>query len=245
MEENKANVKKLTLIAVSALLFCVIVGALIFVFGKTDDTFSLEGKSYVLEDPDGKNPTYISFKDGKFGLEFSPISSYFGAGDYKIEGDVLTLPTYDDRYVYRFFIKDGGDRLVFDGENSSDMVWFSLMKDGSEFIISENRVPELSGKVFTCKYGDPTRLTTIDLSIFSSNAFHLKITPTVLDTVYGMVGKEGDNVLVLSTSEGIIARFRIEDGGEKLVFIEGSFNSATSDGSMLMTGAELTVSKVY
>ncbi len=119
------------------------------------------------------------------------------------------------------------------------------MKDGSEFIISENRVPELSGKVFTCKYGDPTRLTTIDLSIFSSNAFHLKITPTVLDTVYGMVGKEGDNVLVLSTSEGIIARFRIEDGGEKLVFIEGNFNSATSDGSMLMTGAELTVSKVY
>lgn len=97
MEENKVNVKKLTLIAVSALLFCVIVGALVFIFGKTDDTFSLEGKSYVLEDPDGKNPTYISFKDGKFGLEFSPISSYFGAGDYKIEGDVLTLPTYDDR----------------------------------------------------------------------------------------------------------------------------------------------------
>lgn len=54
MEENKVNVKKLTLIAVSALLFCVIVGALVFVFGKTDDTFSLEGKSYVLEVLTGK-----------------------------------------------------------------------------------------------------------------------------------------------------------------------------------------------
>ena len=60
MEENKINVKKLTLIASLVLVACVIVGVLVFAFGKTDDTVSLEGKSYVLEDPDGKNPTYIS-----------------------------------------------------------------------------------------------------------------------------------------------------------------------------------------
>ena len=50
MEENKVNVKKLTLIAVSALLFCVIVGALVFIFGKTEEPV-LDGKCYCLGAP--------------------------------------------------------------------------------------------------------------------------------------------------------------------------------------------------
>lgn len=54
MEENKVNVKKLTLIAVSALLFCVIVGALVFIFGKPTTRFPLKESHMFLKILTGK-----------------------------------------------------------------------------------------------------------------------------------------------------------------------------------------------
>ena len=137
MEENKVNVKKLTLIAVSALLFCVIVGALVFKNRKTEEPV-LDGKCYCLGAPgDIEHYTTISFSHGKFAIMFSYLSSYIGVGDYSVSGDVLTLPTDDGRYVYRFFIRENGEKLVFDGKNSSEMRWFSETMDGAEFVILE------------------------------------------------------------------------------------------------------------
>ena len=137
MEENKVNVKKLTLISSLVLVVCVIVGALVFVFGKPAAPL-LEGKCYSLGAPgDIEHYTSISFSHGKFAIMFSYLSSYIGIGDYSVSGDVLTLPTDDGRYVYRFFIRENGEKLVFDGKNSSEMRWFSETMDGAEFVISE------------------------------------------------------------------------------------------------------------
>ena len=137
MEENKVNVKKLTLISSLVLVVCVIVGALVFIFGKTEEPV-LDGKCYSLGAPgDIEHYTSIAFSHGKFAIMFSYLSSYIGVGDYSVSGDVLTLPTDDGRYVYRFFIRENGEKLVFDGKNSSEMKWFSEMTDGSEFVILE------------------------------------------------------------------------------------------------------------
>ena len=137
MEENKVNVKKLTLISSLVLVVCVIVGALVFIFGKTEEPV-LDGKCYSLGAPgDIEHYTSIAFSHGKFAIMFSYLSSYIGVGDYSVSGDVLTLPTDDGRYVYRFFIRENGEKLVFDGKNSSEMRWFSEMTDGSEFVILE------------------------------------------------------------------------------------------------------------
>lgn len=137
MEENKVNVKKLTLISSLVLVLCVIVGALVFIFGKTEEPV-LDGKCYSLGAPgDIEHYTSIAFSHGKFAIMFSYLSCYIGVGDYSVSGDVLTLPTDDGRYVYRFFIRENGEKLVFDGKNSSEMRWSSEMTDGSEFVILE------------------------------------------------------------------------------------------------------------
>lgn len=137
MEENKINVKRLTAVASVVLVLCVIVGALVFIFGKTEEPV-LDGKCYSLGAPgDIEHYTSIAFSHGKFAIMFSYLSSYIGVGDYSVSGDVLTLPTDDGRYVYRFFIRENGEKLVFDGKNSSEMRWFSEMTDGSEFVILE------------------------------------------------------------------------------------------------------------
>lgn len=137
MEENKINVKRLTAVASVVLVLCVIVGALVFVFGKPAAPL-LEGKCYSFGAPgDIEHYTSISFSHGKFAIMFPYLSCYIGIGDYSVSGDVLTLPTDDGQYVYRFFIRENGEKLVFDGKNSSEMKWFSEMTDGSEFVILE------------------------------------------------------------------------------------------------------------
>lgn len=139
MEENKINVKKLTIIASVVLVACVIVGALVFIFGKTSyEKASFDGRTYTfggLGDID--NYTSVTFGDGKFTMMFSFLSSYIGFGDYSVNGDVLTLSTDDGNYAYSFHIKDGGNKLVFSDDGSSEMVWGSKMRDGSEFVVLE------------------------------------------------------------------------------------------------------------
>ena len=52
-------------------------------------------------------------------------------GEYDLENGRLTLKTDDGRFVYCFNEVDG--KMVFDGEASSEMVWFSGMYDGCVF----------------------------------------------------------------------------------------------------------------
>ena len=74
-------------------------------------------------------PTVTLYEDGEFTFMFSARSSYFGYGSYQIEEEKLTLRTEDGKFLYTFTIVD--DTLVFDGENSSEVLWFSNITDGS------------------------------------------------------------------------------------------------------------------
>jgi hypothetical protein len=87
---------------------------------------------YVMADSQAViKPSFTLYANGKFTFSFSALSSYFGIGDYILENGRLLLLTEDGRYEYRFQEVDGN--MVFDAEGSSDMLWFSDMKDGSIF----------------------------------------------------------------------------------------------------------------
>jgi hypothetical protein len=87
---------------------------------------------YVMADSQAViKPSFTLYANGKFTFSFSALSSYFGIGDYILEKGRLLLLTEDGRYEYRFQEVDGN--MVFDAEGSSDMLWFSDMKDGSVF----------------------------------------------------------------------------------------------------------------
>lgn len=75
-------------------------------------------------------PNFKLYENGKFVFTFHPYTGYFGQGNYEINGDTLTLTT-DDGYIYSFKEKNGV--YIFDAKNSSDELWMSDIKDGSEF----------------------------------------------------------------------------------------------------------------
>jgi hypothetical protein len=77
---------------------------------------------------------------------FSGFSSYIGVGNYVVKKDKIILNTDDGMYTYVFDIVekddnderkstvDGETKLVFNAKESSDSLWFSDIKDGSEFV---------------------------------------------------------------------------------------------------------------
>lgn len=146
MEENKVNVRKLTLIALAVLALCVIVGALIFIFGEHSEPDTFYPKAYgdevIYSFGNDVSPIHSTFltltSDGRFSMTFSMISSYIGIGSYTVDGDKLTLRTDDGEFFYTFFIEDGGNALAFDEENSSKMTWFSEMKNGIKLVLSND-----------------------------------------------------------------------------------------------------------
>ena len=76
-------------------------------------------------------PGFALFEDGTFSMTFSAVSSYIGIGTYEMTEDKLTLRTNDGQFTYVFDIVE--DKMIFDAEASSEMVWFSDMKDGAVF----------------------------------------------------------------------------------------------------------------
>ena len=87
---------------------------------------------YVFRDSEEMmKPTVTLYDNGCFSFTFSMISSYFGFGSYEIENDRLTLRTDDGKFIYVFDMVD--HKLILDGKASSDMVWFSDIRDGSVF----------------------------------------------------------------------------------------------------------------
>ena len=75
-------------------------------------------------------------EDGRFSYYASPLSSYIGAGEYVIEGDIITL-TDDGGYdfVNRFRMEEG--KLIFIEEGSSNFLYAKL-KDGDAFEYAGN-----------------------------------------------------------------------------------------------------------
>ncbi len=86
-------------------------------------TYSFQGKEFT------ESARLSLYDSGQFFFGFSPISSYLGAGTYTVEDGQLIARTSDGKFTYVFDLVD--DTLVFDGEASSDMVWFSGLEDGS------------------------------------------------------------------------------------------------------------------
>ncbi len=76
-------------------------------------------------------PSVTLYTDGSCMITFSAVSSYLGIGTYEIREGVLTIRTDDGEFTYVFLKADG--ELIFDGEKSSSMVWFSDVRDGSVF----------------------------------------------------------------------------------------------------------------
>ena len=94
--------------------------------------------AYTHKDSKGVSaPIVTLYEDGEFTFFFSAISSYFGYGTYQMDEHTLTLRTNDGRFLYTFDIVE--DTLVFDGENSSEALWFSNITDGAVFHSSLGR----------------------------------------------------------------------------------------------------------
>lgn len=94
-----------------------------------DDLYS-ETYTFKASSNEILKPNFKLYENGKFVFTFHPYTGYFGRGNYEINGDTLTLTT-DDGYIYSFKEKNGV--YIFDAKNSSDELWMSDIKDGSEF----------------------------------------------------------------------------------------------------------------
>lgn len=79
-----------------------------------------------------KNGTYYMEVDAKTGVSpcvmisdnqmtfiYDMLSSHLSHGNYSIEGDILTMTTYDDKEIYVFQID--GDNLIFQKDRSSQI----------------------------------------------------------------------------------------------------------------------------
>lgn len=76
-------------------------------------------------------PKIILYDNGMFQFIFSGFSSYVGIGKYTLKNNTLILNTDDEKFTYTFNVSD--DNLIFDAENSSDMLWLSDIYDGCVF----------------------------------------------------------------------------------------------------------------
>ena len=87
------------------------------------------------------NPSVTLYADGTYQFFFSPISSHIGIGTFTKTKDRLTLTEKDSGEQYVFDITETG--LVFDGEASSDRLWFSELQDRDVF--TKGMMPVLTG----------------------------------------------------------------------------------------------------
>ncbi|MBR4961705.1 MAG: hypothetical protein IKY52_12485 [Clostridia bacterium] len=97
---------------------------------------ALDTYTACTEDPSGISdyllPSVTLYEDGTFSFFFSLISSYFGHGTYTLTEDRLVLET-DDGYDLTYVFAVSNDTLVFDADASSDVLWYSGIKDGTIF----------------------------------------------------------------------------------------------------------------
>jgi len=78
-------------------------------------------------------PNITLYDNGMFTFIFSPLSSYLGTGNFILENNSLILNTDDGKYTYIFRHDPAYNVLIFEAENSSDMLWYSGMYDGCVF----------------------------------------------------------------------------------------------------------------
>ncbi|WP_461207787.1 hypothetical protein [Clostridium sp. DL1XJH146] len=78
----------------------------------------------------------ISSEDISFTYDF--LSSYLSIGTYKIEGNILTMTTNDEKYKYVFLIDS--DKLIFQKDESSEV---NLTDDRLRIKLTDNAIFKL------------------------------------------------------------------------------------------------------
>ncbi len=107
------------------------------------DTTTVKNGTYVL----GQNGTdevvspYITISDEDISFSYDALSSYLPYGTYTVDGDILTMTTYDEMYKYVFQLDD--NKLIFQKSESSsvkvtDSRFGAEIEDNAEFILEDN-----------------------------------------------------------------------------------------------------------
>lgn len=149
-------------------------------------TESIQAYNYRLltdQDEDGELvPSITLFSDGTYGFSFDVLSSYFAAGTYKIEENLLKAVTSEGDREYVFQIEQEGN-LMFMKKESADV---TLTDEDVE-------VPLLDGSIFSLKSAmdeSSTMQATVKEVLESSvlvkshedsqpGAFYVELPPTV------------------------------------------------------------------
>ncbi len=255
MEENKINVKALTLIALAALALCVIMGALIFIFGRQAETtvfppktdngvVTYRRKDSVIIASFTEQTTLTLVNDGRFTLSPSPLLSNFAMGTYTVENGKLRLNTDDgtDKH-YTFSIKDDGKTLIFNGENSSKWEWSPEMNDGTELELSPERE-----KVYSYLFQDQRDDSLYPLArlMFTDDGSYTMTFSA--SRVYSETGTytAKDGKLTMNTDDGgYYFTFFIEDDGKTLILdgensSEWKWHPTVKDGTEFALLGDLT-----
>ena len=120
---------------------------LIWKLGKTDndksiDNSALAGKIFAYEKEGAGGYCTLSFNEnGRFLYSPGKLSSYMGGGDWKIDGDTVSLIGMVDKTIY---LKITDDTLVYIAEGSDEFPYMDI-KDGEKFAIYR---PEISSDKF-------------------------------------------------------------------------------------------------
>ena len=120
---------------------------LIWKLGKTDndksiDNSALAGKIFAYEKEGAGGYCTLSFNEnGRFLYSPGKLSSYMGGGDWKIDGDTVSLIGMVDKTIY---LKITDDTLVYIAESSDEFPYMDI-KDGEKFAIYR---PEISSDKF-------------------------------------------------------------------------------------------------
>ena len=120
-----------------ALLLVILTLVCLVSCGKNQEEHSLYGCYTFGDDPNMfMNFQLTLLEDGRFSYYASPLSSYIGAGEYVIEGDIITLTDEGSySFVNRFRMEDG--KLIFIEEGSSNFLYVKL-EDGDAFEYAGN-----------------------------------------------------------------------------------------------------------
>jgi len=120
---------------------------LIWKLGQTDndksiDNSAIAGKIFAYEKEGAGGYCTLSFNEnGRFLYSPGKLSSYMGGGDWKIDGDTVSLIGMADKTIY---LKITDDTLVYIAEGSDEFPYMDI-KDGEKFGIYR---PEISSDKF-------------------------------------------------------------------------------------------------
>lgn len=106
------------------------------------DTYSIAGKIFTYEKEGAGGYCTLSFNEnGRFLYSPGKMSSYMGGGDWKTDGDIVSLIGMADKTIY---LKITDDTLVYIAEGSDEFPYMDI-KDGEKFVIYR---PEISADKF-------------------------------------------------------------------------------------------------